>query len=122
MVLHLLHPAVVQHAGDQVIDEEAEHSADADGDEDGLAQTASTVIDVVAKEVSQVRVRSALLIDLHLDVVSVDAPDNEDDYHGNEPKDDTSHVDVVKPLAIVSIVLVEHSEDEGDHKDKLAKS
>ena len=115
-MLLLLHPAVVQHAGEQEIDPEADHSADADGDEDGRALKADTVLVVVAT------VANARGFDLHLDFVSVDAPDNEKDYHGNEPKDDTSHVDVEKPLAIVSIVLVEHSEDEGDHNNKLAKS
>ena len=108
-------PAVIEHSGEKQIDPEAERRADDDSDDNEGTQAVSTVIGAVAKPGLQVRVDHTLVKSLALGVVRVDAPDNEDDYHGNDPSDDTSIEGVIKPLAFFNIVLVKHKEDEGYH-------
>ena len=60
VVLLLLFPAVVEHAGEKPIEKESNHGANADGDDHGATQAVGTVFEVVAEIVSQGLIGGAL--------------------------------------------------------------
>ena len=85
VVLFLLFPAIVEHAGDEEVEWDANEEHKNDNGEDTLVQGVPAVLNVVVKVILELVVISALVVQPLLHLVRVHRHDDDDDKSGDDP-------------------------------------
>ena len=122
LVILLLFPAVVEHACEKTIDDNAEHERNDVAGEQGVAQAVRAFFWAASKPITKRLIIVALVVQFLIESIRVDRRGNKKDEHCNDPQNKAKQEDIVHDLAIRCIVLVTDSHDEGDHEDRVTDS